>query len=72
MTSPEAVTGPLWQTSAVEIATGIRRKQFSCSEVMKSVVERIRALNPKLNAIITDLTDQALSEASAADRKSVV
>ena len=68
MTSPEAVTGPLWQTSAVEIATGIRRKQFSCSEVMKSVVERIRALNPKLNAIITDLTDQALSEASAADR----
>ena len=68
MTSPEAVTGPLWQASAVEIATGIRRKQFSCSEVMKSVVERIRALNPKLNAIITDLTDQALSEASAADR----
>ncbi len=68
MMSPEVVTRPLWQASAVEIATGIRKKQFSCSEVMRSVVERIRALNPKLNAIVTDLTGQALSEAAAADR----
>ena len=59
---------PLWQKSAVEVATGIREKRFSCSEVMTSVVERIRALNPKLNAIVQDLTDQALAEAAAADR----
>ena len=58
----------LWQASAVEIAAGIRRKRFSCSEVMESVVERIRALNPKLNAIVMDLSDQALAEAAAADR----
>ena len=57
-----------WQASAVEIATGTRGKLFSCSEVMKAVVERIRAVNPKLNAIVVDLTDQALAEASAADR----
>src|SRR5437867_4032668 len=62
------MTGPLWQASAIEVAAGIREKQFSCSEVMRSVVERIRALNPKLNAIILDLTDQALAEAAAADR----
>src|ERR671930_1008830 len=59
---------PLWQATAVEVAAGIREKRFSCSEVMASVVERIRALNPKLNAIVTDLTDQALAEAAAADR----
>jgi len=59
---------PLWQKSAVEVATGIREKRFSCSEVMASVVERIRALNPKLNAIVQDLTDQALTEAAVADR----
>jgi len=35
---------------------------------MASIVERIRALNPKLNAIVIDLTDQALAEAAAADR----
>jgi len=58
----------LWQKSAVEISAGIRDKRFSCSEVMESVVERIRALNPKLNAIVIDLTDQALAEAAAADR----
>ena len=52
---------PLWQASAVEIVAGIREKRFSCSEVMASVVERIRAVNPKLNAIITDLTDQAIA-----------
>jgi amidase len=59
---------PLWQKSAVETAAGIREKRFSCSDVMVSVVERIRALNPKLNAIVMDLTDQALAEAAAADR----
>jgi amidase len=58
----------LWQKSAVEIAAGIREKHFSCSDVMGSVVERIRALNPGLNAIVMDLTDQALAEAADADR----
>ncbi|HTR35748.1 MAG TPA: amidase [Bryobacteraceae bacterium] len=57
----------LWQKSAVETAAGIREKQFSCSEVMASVVERIRALNPKMNAIVTDLTEPALAEAAEAD-----
>jgi amidase len=58
----------LWQKGAVEVAAGIREKRFSCSDVMVSVVERIRALNPKLNAIVMDLTDDALREAAAADR----
>jgi len=57
----------LWQQSAVEVAAGIREKRFSCSDVMGSVVERIRALNPRLNAIVMDLTDQALAAAAAAD-----
>ncbi len=59
----------LWQASAFDVARGIRERRFSCSEVMESVVERIRALNPKLNAIVVDLTDQALADAAAADRK---
>ncbi len=58
----------LWQASAIEIAAGIRERRFSCSAVTISVAERIRALNPKLNAIVADLTDQALAEAAVADR----
>jgi amidase len=42
----------LWKASAVELAAGIRDRRFSCVEVMTSVVERIRALNPQLNAIV--------------------
>jgi amidase len=59
----------LWQLSAVEIASGIRSRDFSCSEVMACVVERIRGLNPKLNAIVVDLTEQAAAEAAAADAR---
>jgi amidase len=44
----------LWQKSALEIAAGIREKRYSCSEVMISTIERIHALNPKLNAIVQD------------------
>jgi amidase len=62
------VSETFWQKTAVEIAAGIRDRRFSCSEVMVSIVERIRAINPKLNAIVIDLTDQALAEAAAADR----
>src|SRR5215831_17810658 len=59
---------PLWEASAVEIVGGILEKTFSCSEVIASVVDRIHELNPKLNAIVMDLTDQAIAEAAAADR----
>ena len=59
----------LWQANAVEVAAGIAEKRFSCSEVMSSVVDRIREVNPKLNAIVIDLTDQALADAAAADRE---
>src|SRR5215831_11158937 len=59
----------LWQENAVEVAAGIAEKRFSCSEVMSSVVDRIREVNPKLNAIVIDLTDQALADAAAADRE---
>jgi amidase len=57
----------LWRRSAVEIADGIRQKAFSCHEVMTSVAARIRALNPTLNAIVFDYTEEALAEARRAD-----
>jgi amidase len=57
-----------WKLTAVEIAEGIRARRFTCADVMLSVVERIRKLNPALNAIVVDLTERALAEAAAADR----
>jgi amidase len=58
----------LWQLSACEVAEGIRRRAYSCREVMASVVGRIRARNPQLNAIVYDYTEEALAEAARADQ----
>jgi amidase len=57
----------LWQTSAVELADGIRTKAFSCREAMEAVAGRIRARNGALNAIVYDYTEEALAEARRAD-----
>jgi amidase len=57
----------LWQLSACDLADGIRRRQFSCVDAMRSIVTRIDAMNPDLNAIVVDLTADALAESRRAD-----
>jgi amidase len=61
------VSQALWQLSAVALADGIRRKQFSSVEVVDSVFERVDALNARLNAITVHCRDEARAEARAAD-----
>ena len=56
-----------WRLSAVELAQGIARREFSSTEVVTSVLERIRARNPELNAITVDCSDDALRDAARAD-----
>lgn len=62
---PEA---PIWQWSAVETAAAIRSGVVSCLEVTEAHVARMRAVNPKLNAVVVDLSGEALKAAKAADR----
>ena len=57
----------LWQLSANDLASGIREKKFSAREVVASVLERIAAKNPELNAITVEFPEEALSAADAAD-----
>ena len=57
----------LWRRSACELADGIRKRTYSCREVMDSVVGRIRAKNGALNAIVYDYSEEALAEAQRAD-----
>lgn len=59
---------PLWKLSAVEQAAGIRAGEFTAVELLDSVLERVDALNPSLNAIVDDLRDEAYSAAKRADR----
>jgi len=61
------MTVDYWKLSAVELSEGIRQRDYSCRDVMTSVLERIRARNPELNAITVDCSAEALIEAERAD-----
>jgi amidase len=60
--------GPIWQWSALETAAAIRSGVISSVEVTEAHIERMRAVNPGLNAVVVDLSDEALKAAKAADK----
>ncbi|MDH5521201.1 MAG: amidase, partial [Acidimicrobiia bacterium] len=62
-------TEKLWMMGAVEGAERLARREIKPSEWMASVVGRIEAMNPSLNAITIDLTEQAMDAAVAADER---
>ncbi|WGI23182.1 amidase family protein [Amylibacter sp. IMCC11727] len=59
----------LWKLSATEIATKVRTKEISATEVTQSHLDRIDAVNPTLNAIVQHMPEEALSAAAAVDAK---
>jgi amidase len=59
----------LWTMSACELAAGIARKNFSCSEVVEAHLRRIEAVNPSVNAIVKTLSEEARRGAAEADGK---
>ena len=48
---------------------GLKRKDFSSSELTKSYLDAIEAANPKLNAYVAVTGEQALEQAKASDKK---
>src|SRR5438270_2945424 len=57
----------LWQLGATELADVIRKRSASSREVVQAHLERIDAVNPKVNAVTTTLAEEALAAADAAD-----
>lgn len=58
----------VWKRSATELAQAIASGDLSSREVVQAHLDRIAAVNPKLNAIVQTLPDEALAAADAADR----
>jgi amidase len=58
---------PLWQWSACDLVVGIKVGDISSQEVVSSVLEQMNTLNPELNAVVIDLSEQALAQAQIAD-----
>src|SRR6202035_5004845 len=53
--------------TAVEMAEMIRRKKLSAREVMAAHLKQIERVNPKVNAIVTLVAEQAIENAVKAD-----
>ncbi len=61
------VDRPLWQLGACDLAAAVAGKKISSVEAVGAAVERLQARNPHLNAVVDDLSDQAMAEAKALD-----
>jgi amidase len=59
----------LWQWSAGELAAAIREKRASSREVVQAHLDRIGAVNPKVNAVTVVHEEQALRQARRADEE---
>ncbi|MGE5839315.1 MAG: amidase [Deltaproteobacteria bacterium] len=54
--------------SATALAKAIRDREVSSEEVVNACLKRMRAVNPKLNAVVQELGETACEQARAADR----
>ena len=54
---------------ARKLASLIKARKLSATEVMKAFIAQIERVNPKVNAIVTFLPEQALKQARAFDKK---
>ena len=60
-------TAPLWAWDATTLARAIRLRQVSSREAVQAALDRCAAVNPRINAVVTLLPDEALAAADAAD-----
>ncbi len=58
---------PLWQLSASEQAEAIASKKVTSVEVVGASIERMKATNAALNAVVDDLSESALAQAKEHD-----
>ena len=54
---------------ATDLAEMVRRGKVTPAELVGAAIERIEALNPRLNAIVTPMFDEAVAAAERVDRK---
>jgi amidase len=57
----------LWRWGAVELAAAVRAREVSAREAVESCLARIEAVNPRINAIVDPMADEALLAADRAD-----
>ena len=53
--------------SATELASKIKTKEISVVELLEHYLQRVDKYNPELNAVVVDIREQALAEATRMD-----
>ena len=61
-------TDELCFTPARRLALDLKKRRISATELVRAFIARIERVNPKVNAIVTFLPEQALKAAKALDR----
>jgi amidase len=61
------MSGELWQWQAHDLAQAIRHRQVSCREAVTSYLARLEQVNPRINAVVDVLAEEALVAADRAD-----
>jgi aspartyl-tRNA(Asn)/glutamyl-tRNA(Gln) amidotransferase subunit A len=61
-------TSAIHYQDATALAALIRTKQLSSREVVQAHLDRIQAVNPPVNAVVTLMAEKALTSADAADK----
>ena len=64
----EFMTNEFWRWQACDLARAIRTRRISSREAVTSCLARLAAVNPRINAVVDCLADEALAAADAADR----
>jgi len=59
----------LFRLSAGQAAGGIKSREFSAEEYVCQLLERIKKVEPKVNAFVTVNSEEALEQARALDKK---
>jgi Asp-tRNA(Asn)/Glu-tRNA(Gln) amidotransferase A subunit family amidase len=58
----------LWEKDAITLAGMLRSREVSAREVIAAHIERIEAVDPAVNAVVTRCFEQAMAKAAAADQ----
>lgn len=61
------MTDELWRWSATDLARAIARGAISSEDATRSVLGRIESVNPRVNAVVDVMADEALQAAREAD-----
>lgn len=57
----------IWQWTAADTVTAIRNKDVTATEVTQAHLARLAEVNPKINAVVQEFPDEALSAAQKVD-----